>query len=237
MQSNNDVIIAENIGKTYISKKIQYTALKDVSLTVQKGEFLAILGASGSGKTTLMNILGTLDRQTKGKLRIDGVDTETLNDNELCLIRNKKIGFIFQSYNLVNYLSALDNVLLPLMISNIDTPEKIEEAKQLLSELGLSGKFQKKPLELSGGEQQRVAIARALINSPSIILADEPTGNLDSKTADTVLDILMRMAKKSDITIVMVTHDPEIAKSADREIHMKDGVVYKELRSYNKKVK
>ncbi|MGC8479297.1 MAG: ABC transporter ATP-binding protein [Candidatus Micrarchaeia archaeon] len=237
MQSNNNVIIAENIGKTYVSKKIQYTALKDVSVTVQKGEFLAILGASGSGKTTLMNILGTLDRQTKGRLRIDGVDTETLNDNELCLIRNKKIGFIFQSYNLVNYLSALDNVLLPLMISNIDTPEKIEEAKQLLSELGLSEKYQKKPLELSGGEQQRVAIARALINSPSIILADEPTGNLDSKTADTVLDILMRMAKKNDITIVMVTHDPEIAKSADREIHMKDGVVYKELRSYNKKAK
>ncbi len=235
MQSNNNVIIAENIGKTYLSKKIQYTALKDVSVTVQKGEFLAILGASGSGKTTLMNILGTLDRQTKGKLRIDGVDTETLNDNELCLIRNKKIGFIFQSYNLVNYLSALDNVLLPLMISNMDTQEKIEEAKQLLSELGLSGKYQKKPLELSGGEQQRVAIARALINSPSIILADEPTGNLDSKTADTVLNILMRMAKKSNITIVMVTHDPEIAKSADREIHMKDGVVYKELRSYNKK--
>ncbi len=237
MQSHDNVIIAENIGKTYISKKIQYTALKDVSVTVQKGEFLAILGASGSGKTTLMNILGTLDRQTKGKLRIDGVDTETLSDNELCLIRNKKIGFIFQSYNLVNYLSALDNVLLPLMISNMGTQEKTEEAKQLLSELGLSGKFQKKPLELSGGEQQRVAIARALVNSPSIILADEPTGNLDSKTADTVLNILMRMAKKNNITIVMVTHDPEIAKSADREIHMKDGVVYKELRSYNKKEK
>lgn len=235
MSQSENVIIAEGIGKTYTSKKIQYTAIKDVSVYVKKGEFLAILGASGSGKTTLMNILGTLDRQTKGRLWIDGVETSTLNDNKLCLIRNKKIGFIFQSYNLVNYLSALDNVLLPLMISNADTSEKIEEAKQLLSELGLSGKFQKKPLELSGGEQQRVAIARALVNSPSIILADEPTGNLDSKTAETVLNILMKMAKKNNITIVMVTHDPEIAKSADREIHMKDGVIYKELRSYNKK--
>lgn len=224
-------IFSNNIKKTYTSKKIEYTALKGVTLKVKQGEFLAILGASGCGKTTLMNILGTLDRQTSGELLIDGVDTSTLNDNELCIIRNQKIGFIFQSYNLVNYLSALDNVLIPLMICNSDTPEKINDAKALLTKLGLEGKFQKKPLELSGGEQQRVAIARALINSPSIILADEPTGNLDSKTSNTVLEILTKMGKQNKITIVMVTHDPNIAKLADREIHMKDGLIIKESKS------
>jgi putative ABC transport system ATP-binding protein len=230
-------ILANNIKKTYTSKKIEYVALKGVTLNVKQGEFVAILGASGCGKTTLMNILGTLDRQTTGELFIDGVDTSTLDDNELCTIRNQKIGFIFQSYNLVNYLSALDNVLIPLMICNADTPEKMNDAKNLLTKLGLEGKFQKKPLELSGGEQQRVAIARALINSPSIILADEPTGNLDSKTSDTVLEILTNMAKQSKITIIMVTHDPDIAKLADREIHMKDGLIIKESKSSIKKSK
>ena len=227
----------EHIGKVYTSKKLNYVAIKDISMYVTRGEFLSILGPSGSGKTTLLNLLGTLDRPTKGKIFIDGIDTSSMSDNQLCVIRNQKLGFIFQSYNLINYLSAFDNVMLPLIISNKDDAEGEERVRHILTQFGLGEKLNKKPNELSGGEQQRVAIARAIINNPPILLADEPTGNLDSKTAETVLNTLIDIAKKNGITIVMVTHDPEIAKFSDREIHLKDGLVHHEIRSSHKSSK
>ena len=176
----------------YRSKEIEYTAVKGISLTVEKGEFVTILGASGSGKTTLLDLIGTLDSPTKGKVLIDGVDASSLSDRKLSLLRNEKIGFVFQSYNLVPYLNVLENVILPLMVYGKDNEQGIELAKKLLTEVGLGEKMRKKPNELSGGEQQRVAIVRALINKPPILLADEPTGNLDSKTSEDVLRLLAR---------------------------------------------
>jgi ABC-type antimicrobial peptide transport system, ATPase component len=195
-------------GKVYRSKEIEYTAVKGISLTVEKGEFVTILGASGSGKTTLLDLIGTLDSPTKGKVLIDGVDASSLSDRKLSLLRNEKIGFVFQSYNLVPYLNVLENVILPLMVYGKDNEQGMELAKKLLAEVGLGEKMRKKPNELSGGEQQRVAIVRALINKPPILLADEPTGNLDSKTSEDVLRLLARMSKEDNITVLMATHDP-----------------------------
>lgn len=231
MKRNSDnVIIVDEVMKVYKTRKIEYTAIRNISLTVKTGEFVSVLGPSGSGKTTLMNLLGTLDRPTNGKIFIDGVDTSTLNERELAILRNRKIGFVFQSYNLVPYLTAFENVSLPLMVDGIDTSENLKRGKDLLSEVGLEGKMHKKPNELSGGEQQRVAIVRALINSPPIILADEPTGNLDSKTSDAVMSVLVRMAKENNVTIVMVTHEEDIAAYSDRSVYLKDGVVEREKR-------
>ncbi len=229
-RNSDDVIIVDEVMKVYKTRKIEYTAIRNISLTVKTGEFVSVLGPSGSGKTTLMNLLGTLDRPTHGKIFIDGVDTSTLNERELAILRNRKIGFVFQSYNLVPYLTAFENVSLPLMVDGIDTSENLKRGKDLLSEVGLEGKMHKKPNELSGGEQQRVAIVRALINSPPIILADEPTGNLDSKTSDAVMSVLVRMAKENNVTIVMVTHEEDIAAYSDRSVYLKDGVVEREKR-------
>ena len=214
----------------YRSKEIEYTAVKGISLTVEKGEFVTILGASGSGKTTLLDLIGTLDSPTKGKVLIDGVDASSLSDRKLSLLRNEKIGFVFQSYNLVPYLNVLENVILPLMVYGKDNEQGIELAKKLLTEVGLGEKMRKKPNELSGGEQQRVAIVRALINKPPILLADEPTGNLDSKTAEDVLRLLARMSKEENITVLMATHDPDLTKLSDRSIYIKDGQIEKDVR-------
>ncbi len=214
----------------YRSKEIEYTAVKGISLTVEKGEFVTILGASGSGKTTLLDLIGTLDSPTKGKVLIDGVDASSLSDRKLSLLRNEKIGFVFQSYNLVPYLNVLENVILPLMVYGKDNEQGIELAKKLLTEVGLGEKMRKKPNELSGGEQQRVAIVRALINKPPILLADEPTGNLDSKTSEDVLRLLARMSKEENITVLMATHDPDLTKLSDRSIYIKDGQIEKDVR-------
>ncbi len=224
------VIKVEHIGKIYRTKKMEYLAIKEMSLSVKKGEFVSILGPSGSGKTTLMNLIGTLDRPTSGQIFIDGIDTSSLKENELSILRNRKIGFIFQSYNLVPYLNVLENVTLPLMVDKLDNHENIEKGRRLLEEVGLGQKLTKMPNELSGGEQQRVAIVRALINNPPIVLADEPTGNLDSKTSDAVMQILVRMGKEMDTTIVMVTHEQEIASFSERSIYVKDGVIERDIK-------
>ena len=220
----------DQVWKVYRSKEIEYTAVKGISLTVEKGEFVTILGASGSGKTTLLDLIGTLDSPTKGKVLIDGVDASLLSDRKLSLLRNEKIGFVFQSYNLVPYLNVLENVILPLMVYGKDNEQGMELAKKPLAEVGLGEKMRKKPNELSGGEQQRVAIVRALINKPPILLADEPTGNLDSKTSEDVLRLLARMSKEDNITVLMATHDPDLTKLSDRSIYIKDGQIEKDVR-------
>lgn len=225
-----NVIKVEHVKKIYRTKKLEYLALKEVSLNVKKGEFVSIMGPSGSGKTTLMNLIGTLDRPTNGKILIDGIDTSSLSEAELSVLRNRKIGFIFQAYNLVPYLSVIGNVVLPLMVDNRDTPENIQRGKELLAAVGLGEKLEKRPNELSGGEQQRVAIVRALINNPPIILADEPTGNLDSKTSDAVMEVLIKMARENDTTIVMVTHEQDIANYSERSVYLRDGVIEREVK-------
>jgi putative ABC transport system ATP-binding protein len=227
------IIELKDIKKVYRSKGISYEAIKGISVKIMANEFTAIVGPSGSGKTTLLDMMGTLDSPTNGKVIIDGVDVSKLSDADVSKLRNEKIGFIFQSYNLVPYLSALQNVMLPLMVDNRHTPEKEEYAKQMLEEIGIPY-YGKKPTELSGGEQQRVAIVRALVNKPDIILADEPTGNLDTKTTKNTINMMLRVSKEHKTTIVMVTHDPELAGFFERRIHIKDGLIEKEERGGKK---
>ncbi len=228
-EGKGNIIEVDHVGKTYRSRENEYIAVKDISIKVRAGEAVAVLGPSGSGKTTLLDMIGTLDSPTKGMILIDGVDVSTLSDDQLSVIRNEKIGFVFQSYNLVPYLSAVENVLLPVTVKG-NGEEHRERAMVLLREVGLGGKAEKKPTELSGGEQQRVAIVRALINKPQILLADEPTGNLDSKTSDEILNLLRRISKENNTTVLVVTHDPELASLFDRRIYIRDGMVEKEIR-------
>jgi len=205
--------------------KTDFSALKKVSLSIQKGEFIAIMGASGSGKTTLMNIIGCLDSPTSGTYLLDGEDVGKKNDKELANIRNKRVGFVFQSFNLLEKQSALDNVILPLLYSgNSLRKNRGKIAAETLGIVGLSSKLRNKPSEMSGGEQQRVAIARALVNNPEIICADEPTGNLDSQTSHEIMEILRGLNKKGR-TIILVTHEADIASYAQRIIRMKDGEI------------
>lgn len=213
----------ENIKKIFKVGKLEYEILKGVNLHVEAGDFLAIMGPSGGGKSTLLYILGLLDRPTSGRYLLEGVEVSKVSSRELAKIRNEKIGFIFQAFHLVPWLSALDNVLLPLLYRENLTSEDIEKAKNLLKRLGLEEQLRFKPAELSGGQQQRVAIARALINNPKLLLADEPTGNLDSKSSKEVMDILEELNQEG-LTIIMVTHDPEIAKRAKSVKILKDGV-------------
>ncbi|MBU0600314.1 ABC transporter ATP-binding protein [bacterium] len=219
---NPNFIELSEIKKIYTMGKTSFLALKGISLSIARGEFIAIMGASGSGKSTLMNIIGCLDNPTTGTYLLDGEDVITNNDKELARIRNKKIGFVFQFFNLLGKQSALDNVMLPLLYSGFLRKNRRKIASEALEMVGLSTKLRNKPSEMSGGEQQRVAIARALVNNPEIICADEPTGNLDSQTSHEIMEILLGLNKKGR-TIILVTHEADIAGYAQRIIRMKDG--------------
>ncbi|HEX7032455.1 MAG TPA: ABC transporter ATP-binding protein [Nitrososphaera sp.] len=223
------VLKVENIAKIFESGAGRVAALRGVNLSITKGEFVAIVGPSGSGKSTLLNMIGALDRPTSGKVIINGVDVFSLSDGELATMRNHLIGFIFQSYNLINRTTVLKNVELPAILAGMEGSKRRQRAIKLLEVLGISNKAGFKPANLSGGQQQRVAIARALINDPAIILADEPTGNLDTKTGNEVFDLLKMLSSKFRRTIVMVTHNPELAEATDRAIFIRDGMVEKEV--------
>jgi len=218
------IITVDNINKTYKNGSLELQVLKNISFKVDKGEFLAIMGSSGSGKSTMMNSLGCLDNQYEGKYILDGIDISKSSENELSEIRNKKIGFIFQSFNLLPRLTALENVELPLVYSSVPKEERHKRANELLEMVGLKDRTHHRPNELSGGQRQRVAIARALVNNPSIILADEPTGNLDSKSEAEIIEILQKLNKMGK-TIVIVTHEPNIGEIAQRKIVFKDGEI------------
>ncbi|MCX6295434.1 MAG: ABC transporter ATP-binding protein [Bacteroidetes bacterium] len=222
----SDILISvKNICKTYGMGEIEVHALSDVSIDINKGEFIAIMGASGSGKSTFMNIIGCLDRPSKGAFLLDGADVNKLDKNQLAEFRNKKIGFIFQSFNILARTSALENVELPLLYnSSVSNKDRKERACQALRSVGLADRFNSLPNQLSGGQQQRVAIARALVNEPIVIMADEPTGNLDSRTSYEIMEIFQNLNNKG-ITIVMVTHEPDIAQFALSNILFKDGKI------------
>jgi putative ABC transport system ATP-binding protein len=219
----------ENLTKVYSSSTGRVVSLNNVSFSVSKGEFVSVVGPSGSGKSTLLNMLGALDRPTSGKVFMDGIDIFSLNDTQLASVRNDKLGFIFQSYNLINRTTVLKNVEFPGIIGGMSDADRRRRALKLLDFLGIKNKANFKPLNLSGGQQQRVAIARALMNDPKIILADEPTGNLDSKTGIDVFNLLTLLARKFRRTIIMVTHNPELAAATDRAIHIRDGSIEKDV--------
>lgn len=216
------VIKIENLVKVYDTGAIQLKALKEINLEIKENEYVAIMGASGSGKSTLMNILGCLDRITEGKYYLDGVDVSTLNDNDLAEIRNKKIGFVFQAFNLLPKLTALANVELPMAYAGVPYNVRMEKAKEALRKVGLEERMHHRPNELSGGQKQRVAIARALVNDPAILLADEPTGNLDSQSSEEIMAIFQKL-NEDGVTVVMVTHEPDIAQHTKRNVVFKDG--------------
>ena len=223
-----EMIKIQELSKIYSTGHIQVTALNEIDLTIKKGEYIAIMGASGSGKSTLMNILGCLDRPTKGRYFLEGVDVSNKTDDELSLVRNKKIGFVFQSFNLIARTSALKNVELPMIYGRIGAEERRNIAMQLLKDVGLEERAHHMPNELSGGQKQRVAIARALANKPQIILADEPTGNLDSRSSVEIMEIFGNLNKKEGNTVIIVTHEDEIAQFTDRVITFKDGKILKD---------
>lgn len=230
-----EIIRLENIYKTYKNGTINVEALKDINLTINEGEFVAIMGVSGSGKSTLMNILGCLDRPTEGNYYIEGVDVSEKTDDQLSQVRNKNVGFIFQSFNLIPRTTALKNVELPMIYAKIPQEERKIRAMELLNGVGLGDRYHHMPNELSGGQKQRVAIARALTNKPPIILADEPTGNLDSKSSIEIMEIFRKLNKEDKNTVIIVTHEHDIAKYTDRIITFFDGEITSDKENENMK--
>ena len=219
------VIELKNVWKIYKMGKVEVPAIRGLNLKVRKGEFLSIMGPSGSGKSTAMNMIGALDIPSKGSIYLDGKDISTFSESNLSQLRGKKIGFIFQQFNLIPTLSALENIALPMIFQNISGEERRQKARKLLEMVELGDRIHHKPTELSGGQQQRVAIARSLANNPEVVLADEPTGNLDSKTGGTVMDFLKKLHKDEGKTIIVVTHESEVAEFAKRIIHIRDGLI------------
>lgn len=217
------------LTKTYTWHSIKVPALRGIDLTIRKGEFVSIVGPSGSGKSTLLQLLGILDTQTSGKILIDGVDTSTLSSDQLAELRNRKIGFIFQSYNLINRSTILKNVELPAIVMGLPTEKRKKRASELLESVGLGDTVNRKPTTLSGGQQQRVAVARALMNEPAIVLADEPTGNLDSKTGGEIFNLMKSLSREKGATIVVVTHNLELAEVTNRIIKLRDGLIEGEI--------
>lgn len=221
------MIRVEKLNKYYINGEMKLHALKDVNFHIKAGEFTAIMGSSGSGKSTMMNILGCLDRNSQGKYILDGIDISLAKESELCRIRNAKIGFVFQAFNLLPKLTALENVELPLIYAGVPKAEREKRAAEVLKKVGLSERMHHKPNELSGGQRQRVAIARAIVNDPAIILADEPTGNLDSISEEEIMKLFQELNRQGK-TIVIVSHEPEVAKYCKRIIVFKDGRIIKD---------
>lgn len=224
-----NVIEVHNLIKTYQTGDTSFNALNNVSLTVKKGEFVAIMGASGSGKSTFMNQIGCLDKPTSGKYFLDGIDVSTRSSDELAVIRNRKLGFVFQGFNLISRTTALDNVQLPMIYAGIKESERIERARAALKIVGLEKRENHLPNQMSGGQQQRVAIARAIVNDAPIILADEPTGNLDTKTSIEVMEFFVNLNEKHGKTIVLVTHEPDIAEYCKRVVKFKDGNIESDI--------
>jgi putative ABC transport system ATP-binding protein len=224
------VIELEHIHKTYTMGDVEVHALRGISLTIKEGEFVAIMGTSGSGKSTTMNIIGCLDQPTRGTYILDGQDVSQMSKDERADIRNRKLGFVFQGFNLLSRTSALENVELPMLYAGIDSDERHKRAMDALASVGLTGREQNHPNQLSGGQQQRVAIARSLVNRPALILADEPTGNLDSRTSIEVMEIFQKLNREQGITLVLVTHETDIAEYADRVVVFKDGKIRKDYR-------
>ncbi|MFW6450000.1 MAG: ABC transporter ATP-binding protein [Nanoarchaeota archaeon] len=231
------LIKLENVWKIYTMGKVEVPALRGLNFEVQEGEFVSIIGPSGSGKSTAMNMIGVLDFPSKGKIYLEGKDITTLSESDLAQIRGKKIGFIFQQFNLLNSLTAIENVMLPMTFQGISEEQRKKKATELLKMVDLGDRLNHRPPELSGGQQQRVAIARSLANDPELILADEPTGNLDSKTGTNVLSFLKKLNKEKGKTVVMVTHDNELAKEAKRIEKLMDGEILSKNLSKNSKVK
>jgi len=229
------VIELKNVWKTYNMGKVKVNALRGISLKVNKGEFLAVVGKSGSGKSTIMNLIGCLDIPSQGEIYLDSKNVSKLNESDLSQIRGRKIGFIFQQFNLIPTLNALENVALPGEFQNNSTSKLQKKAKELLEFVDMQDRIDHKPTQLSGGQMQRVAIARSLINDPEVILADEPTGALDSKTGLQVMSLLEKLNKEEGKSIVIVTHDSSLAKHADRVIELKDGEILKEYSNRRKK--
>jgi putative ABC transport system ATP-binding protein len=235
MNSSGAAVRLDDVRKTYKTGEVEVQAVRGVSIEIGQGEFVALMGSSGSGKSTLMNIIGCLDRPTAGRYFLDGEDVSSLSRDDLADVRNRKLGFVFQNFNLLARTSALENVELPLLYSDValTSAQLREKAEHVLAAVGLEGRGDHTPSQLSGGQQQRVAIARALINDPEVLLADEPTGNLDSKTSVEVMGIFQSLNEKG-ITIIMVTHEPDIASYARRNIVMKDGLVRNDILVQNR---
>ncbi|MGM5479876.1 MAG: ABC transporter ATP-binding protein [Nanobdellota archaeon] len=226
-KNTTTLIKIKDVWKTYTMGETKVHALRGLNLAVNKGEFLAVMGPSGSGKSTAMNMIGVLDKPTKGTIFLDGKNINSFTESELAQLRGRKIGFIFQKFNLINTLTAKENVMLPLLFQQVSEEKRTQKAKQLLHMIGLEDRMNHRPSELSGGQQQRVAIARALAVDPEVILADEPTGNLDTNTGDTVMEFLRKLHDKEGKTIIMVTHDEEVAEFADRIEYLRDGTITK----------
>jgi putative ABC transport system ATP-binding protein len=229
------VIQLDHIHKTYTMGDVDVHALRGVSLTIREGEFVAIMGASGSGKSTTMNIIGCLDRPTRGQYILDGQDVSEMSKDERADIRCQKLGFVFQGFNLLSRTSALENVELPMLYAGVNSAERHQRAMDALAAVGLTGREQNHSNQLSGGQQQRVAVARALVNNPALILADEPTGNLDSRTSVEVMEIFQRLNRERGITLVLVTHEPDIAEFAQRVVVFKDGKIKKDYQIENQR--